>query len=187
MYCIELTVKLSPMPLVVQRKEHGDAKRLYSEVIDSIKKGNQRLLELSCEKVEDKRITVLVSEITAVQIYEKTSSSTSKRPGFSLQNWEKIGVIQFWNQPLGLAIWNLIKSLFLGPMESTSLINALFQFLNLVCGCWLVKTEVVKAPCFAWSMEEYIQKAEKFSALLDHPWFIKTQTINCLCQHVKVS
>ena len=74
------------MPLVVQRKEHGDAKRLYSEVVDSIKNGNQRLLELSCEKVEDKRITVLVSEITAVQIYEKTSSSTSKRPGFSLQN-----------------------------------------------------------------------------------------------------
>ena len=74
------------MPLVVQRKEHGDAKRLYSEVVDSIKNGNPRLLELICEKVEDKRITVLVSEITAVQIYEKTSSSTSKRPGFSLQN-----------------------------------------------------------------------------------------------------
>ncbi len=74
------------MPLVVQRKEHGDAKRLYKEVVDSIQKGNQRLLELSCEKVEDKRITVLVSEIIAVQIYEKTSSSSSKRPGFSLQN-----------------------------------------------------------------------------------------------------
>ena len=86
MYCIELTIKLSPMPLVVQRKEHADAQRLYSEVVDSIQKNNQRLLELTCEKVEDKRITVLVSEITAVQIYEKTSSSTSKRPGFSLQN-----------------------------------------------------------------------------------------------------
>ena len=86
MYCIELTIKLSPIPLIVQRKEHEDAKRLYSEVIDSIQKGNQRLLELTCEKVEDKRITVLVSEITAVQIYEKTSSSTSKRPGFSLQD-----------------------------------------------------------------------------------------------------
>ena len=86
MYCIELTIKLSPMPLVVQRKEHEAAQRLYSEVVDSIQKGNQRLLELTCEKVEDKRITVLVSEITAVQIYEKTSSSSSKRPGFSLQN-----------------------------------------------------------------------------------------------------
>ena len=74
------------MPLVVQKKEQEDAQRLYSEVVDSIQKGNQRLLELTCEKVEDKRITVLVSEITAVQIYEKTSSNTSKRPGFSLQD-----------------------------------------------------------------------------------------------------
>ena len=86
MYCIELTIKLSPMPLIVQRKEHGDAQKLYSEVVDTIHKSNQKLLELSCEKVEDKKITVLVSEISAVQIYEKTNSSTSKRPGFSLQS-----------------------------------------------------------------------------------------------------
>ena len=74
------------MPLVVQRKEHADAQNLYSEIVDSVQKNNQKLLELTCEKVADKRITVLVSEITAIQIYEKTSSSTSKRPGFSLQN-----------------------------------------------------------------------------------------------------
>ena len=74
------------MPLVVQRKKHGDAKRLYSEIVESIQKGNQRILELTCEKVEDKSITVLVSEIIAVQIYEKTSSSTSKPPGFSFQD-----------------------------------------------------------------------------------------------------
>ena len=87
MYSIELTIKLSPLPLVVQRKEHGDAQRIYSEIIDSIKTGNQRLLELTCEKVEDKKITVLVSEISAVQIYEKTSiGGSSKRPGFSIQN-----------------------------------------------------------------------------------------------------
>tara|TARA_Y100001968_G_scaffold182974_1_gene167573 strand:+ start:454 stop:717 length:264 start_codon:yes stop_codon:yes gene_type:complete len=86
-YCIELTIKLSPLPLIIQRKEHGDAKMLYSQVVDSIQKGNQRLIELTCEKVEDKKITVLVSEIIAVQIYEKTSSGgSSKRPGFSLQN-----------------------------------------------------------------------------------------------------
>ena len=47
MYSIELTIKLSPLPLIVQRKDHGDAERLYSEVIDTIKKGNQRLIELT--------------------------------------------------------------------------------------------------------------------------------------------
>ena len=87
MYSIEITIKLSPLPLIVQRKDHGDAKRLYSEVVDSIQKGNKKFLELTCEKVEDKKITILVSEIIAVQIYEKTSSAgSSKRPGFSLQN-----------------------------------------------------------------------------------------------------
>ena len=86
MYCIELSIKLTPLPLIVQRKDHADASRLYCEIVDSIQKGNQRLIELSCEKVEDKKISVLVSEIVAVQIYEKTSSSgSSKRPGFSLQ------------------------------------------------------------------------------------------------------
>ncbi len=85
MYSIEIAIKLSPLPLIVQRKDHEDAKRLYSEIIEVIEKGNKSLLELTCEKVEDKKITVLVSEIIAVQIYEKTSSSgTSKRPGFSL-------------------------------------------------------------------------------------------------------
>ena len=85
MYSVELTIKLSPLPLIVQRKNQEDAQRLYAEVIDTIQKGNQRLLELTCEKVDDKKITVLVSEIIAVQIYEKTSSSgSSKRPGFSL-------------------------------------------------------------------------------------------------------
>ena len=87
MYCIELAIKLSPMPLIVQRKKHEDAQRLYSEVRDAIEKSSQRVLELTCEKVEDKKITVLISEIIAVQIYEKTSSSgSSKRPGFSIQN-----------------------------------------------------------------------------------------------------
>ena len=87
MYCIELAIKLSPIPLVVQRKNHEDAQRLYGQIIEVIQKNNERILEITCEKVEDKKITVLVSEIIAVQIYEKTSSSgSSKRPGFSLQS-----------------------------------------------------------------------------------------------------
>jgi len=83
-YCIELSIKLSPMPLIVQRKKHEDAQRLYAEIIEIIQKANQRLLEITCEKVEDKKITVLVSEIIAIQIYEKTSGGGSKSPGFSL-------------------------------------------------------------------------------------------------------
>ena len=85
MYCIELAIKLSPIPLIVQRKKHQEAERLYAEIIETIQKGNKRFLEITCEKMEDKKITVLASEIIAIQIYEKTSGSGSnKRPGFSL-------------------------------------------------------------------------------------------------------
>jgi len=43
------------------------------------------LLELTCEKVEGKRLSVLTSDLLAVQIYEKTAAAGgSKRPGFSL-------------------------------------------------------------------------------------------------------
>ena len=43
------------------------------------------LIELKCEKVQDKLITVLVKEIISVQIYEKSSlAGGSKRPGFTL-------------------------------------------------------------------------------------------------------
>ena len=86
MYCIELTIKFSPIPLLVQRKEHSDAESLYKQICEAIKKGNPSLIEINCEKVEDKKVAVLVSEILAVQIYEKTSGSASgKRPGFSIQ------------------------------------------------------------------------------------------------------
>ena len=84
MYVIELALKLSPLPLSVQRKELRDAESLYRTVKQCIDKSQPRLLELTCEKVEDKKLSVLVSEILAVQMYEKTAASGgSKRPGFS--------------------------------------------------------------------------------------------------------
>ncbi|KGG11541.1 conserved hypothetical protein in cyanobacteria [Prochlorococcus sp. SS52] len=51
---------------------------------ESLKKGDPRLLEISCEQVEDKKIAVLVSEVLAVQMYEKTAGAGgNRRPGFS--------------------------------------------------------------------------------------------------------
>ena len=84
MYIIELALKLSPFPLSVQRKELKDAELLYKQVRHSLEKGNLKILELTCEQVDSKKVAVLVDEILAVQLYEKTSASGgSKRPGFS--------------------------------------------------------------------------------------------------------
>ncbi len=87
MYVIELALKFSPLSLSVQRKELTDAKNLYKQVRQAIERGQPRVLELSCEKVEDKKVAVLVAELLAVQIYEKTASSGgTKRPGFSFES-----------------------------------------------------------------------------------------------------
>ncbi len=84
MYIIELALKLSPLPLSVQRKELKDAQALYGQVRQAMDKGQPRLLELTCEKVEDKKVTVISADVLAVQIYEKTAATGgSKRPGFS--------------------------------------------------------------------------------------------------------
>ena len=86
-YVVELALRMSPMPISVQRKESGDAESVYQQVRQTLEQGQPRLLELTCEKVEGKRLSVLTSEVLAVQIYEKTAASGgSKRPGFSLDS-----------------------------------------------------------------------------------------------------
>ena len=86
MYVIELALKLSPFPLSVQRKDIREAQELYSKVSKCMEQAQPRLLELTCEQVEDKKVTVLVQEVLAVQIYEKTAATGgTKRPGFSFE------------------------------------------------------------------------------------------------------
>ena len=55
MYVIELALRMSPVPVSVQRKEHNDAEALYQEIRQALESGQPRLLELSCEKVEGRR------------------------------------------------------------------------------------------------------------------------------------
>ena len=87
-YVIELALKFSPLPLSVQRKKLRDAEALYQQVRRCMENGQTRLLELTCEQVEDKKLTVLGGEILAVQVYEKTAASGGiKRPGFSFDSW----------------------------------------------------------------------------------------------------
>ena len=86
-YVIELALRMSPVPVSVQRKEHVDAESLYQQIRKALGNGQPELLELTCEKVEGKKITLLVSEVLAVQLYEKASATGgSKRPGFSLDS-----------------------------------------------------------------------------------------------------
>ena len=84
MYLIELALKLSPLPLSVQRKEVEEAKALYKSLKEILHTGNPKVIEIHCEHAENKKIAVLASEVLAVQMYEKTTGAGgSRRPGFS--------------------------------------------------------------------------------------------------------
>ena len=87
MYSLELSLRYSPFPISIQKKELEDAKRIYDEIKNSMNETveTSNLIELRCDKVQDKLITVRAQEIIAIQIYEKSSvAGGAKRPGFSL-------------------------------------------------------------------------------------------------------
>jgi len=87
MYSLELSLRYSPFPISVQKKEFEDAKRIYEEIKKHIKDSEEdsNLIELRCDKVQDKLIAVKAQEIISVQMYEKSSiAGGAKRPGFSL-------------------------------------------------------------------------------------------------------
>ena len=87
MYSLELSLRYSPFPLSIQKKEFDDVKRIYEEIKNSMHDNGEtsKLIELRCDKVQDKSIAVRAKEITSVQIYEKSSvAGGSKKPGFSL-------------------------------------------------------------------------------------------------------
>ena len=87
MYSLELSLRYSPFPISIQKKELEEVKRIYDQIKNYMNETAEtsNLIELSCDKVQDKLISVRTQEIIAVQIYEKSSvAGGAKRPGFSL-------------------------------------------------------------------------------------------------------
>ena len=87
MFSVELGLRYSPLPLSIQKKEFEEVKRIYDEIKSLMNEtlDTSNLIELKCDKVQDKLIAVRAKEIISVQIYEKSSvAGGAKRPGFSL-------------------------------------------------------------------------------------------------------
>ncbi|MDA0865231.1 MAG: hypothetical protein O2890_02215 [Cyanobacteria bacterium] len=84
MYTLELNLKHSPLPIAVQKQELDAAQADYNRLIEALKSGSAVVLELTCDQIPGKSVTVLTSEVAAVQIYEKsgTASASGKPPGF---------------------------------------------------------------------------------------------------------
>lgn len=84
MYTLEVNLKHSPLPLMIQKESLDAVKAEYQKITEALKSGNTVAVELTCDQVPEKHITVLGSEIAAVQFYEKsgTASASGKPPGF---------------------------------------------------------------------------------------------------------
>ena len=83
MFTIDIIVKYTPVPLSVQRKSAEDAETIYKQVVESIRSGNPQVLELTCEKMPEKKIAVVISEVSGVQISQKSgAAATGRPPGF---------------------------------------------------------------------------------------------------------
>ncbi|MBE9137299.1 hypothetical protein IQ254_08775 [Nodosilinea sp. LEGE 07088] len=84
MFTIELTLKHTAMPLSVQKKEQSDAEATYNSVVEAIRSGSSQLVDLTCDQQPNKRVSVLGSELAAVQIFEKSGTATAsgRPPGF---------------------------------------------------------------------------------------------------------
>ena len=87
MYSLELCLRYSPFPLSIQKKEFEDVKQIFDQIKNSMTENleSSNLIELRCDKVQDKLVAVRTKEIISIQIYEKSSvAGGAKRPGFSL-------------------------------------------------------------------------------------------------------
>lgn len=83
MISIDLTLKYTPMPVSVQRKEKEAAESLYQEIIAAMRSPTPQLLELTCDKQTEKKVAVMSDHISAVILAQKDgSASPGKAPGF---------------------------------------------------------------------------------------------------------
>ena len=88
MFTLELSLRYSPFPISIQKKEHEDVLRIFDQIKNVMRDhADSVLIELTCDKMNSKSIAVLSKEIIAVQIYEKSAiAGGSKRPGFTLES-----------------------------------------------------------------------------------------------------
>ncbi|NBD16595.1 MAG: hypothetical protein GVY04_10785 [Cyanobacteria bacterium] len=85
MFSIDLTLKYSPIPITVQRKESADAQKVYEEVMNALKSATPQLVELTCEKDPEKKVAVFSDQISAVILSQKDGSPAGRPAGFFMQ------------------------------------------------------------------------------------------------------
>lgn len=89
MFTIDLILKYTAMPVSVQRKNASDAETVYQQVVTAMKTKPSELIELTCEKQPEKKITIMSDQISAVIVSQKAGGAgTGKPAGFIALNSE---------------------------------------------------------------------------------------------------
>jgi len=79
MFTIDLSLKYSPMPVSVQRKEAENAQALYEEIISAMQAGQPQLLQLTCDKQPEKKVALFSDQISAVILSQKDGAAAAGR------------------------------------------------------------------------------------------------------------
>ena len=83
MFTIDIVLQDIPLPITVQRKEAEAANSLYQELLQVMRSGSNDLVELTCDKDEDKKIAVKGNLICGVSVNKKSGGMAEGRvPGF---------------------------------------------------------------------------------------------------------
>ena len=77
MISINVTLKYSPMPVSVERKETVDAEALYAQITTAMRSPTPELLELTCEKQTEKKVAIMSDQISAVILSQKDGSNAA--------------------------------------------------------------------------------------------------------------
>ncbi|MBE9189569.1 hypothetical protein IQ230_04150 [Gloeocapsopsis crepidinum LEGE 06123] len=80
MFNIDLTLKNTPFPLSVQRKVAEDAEAVYQKLLQAMQSGSTEVVELTCESQTEKKVAVRASDISSVQMSQKTGTAAGGRP-----------------------------------------------------------------------------------------------------------
>jgi hypothetical protein len=82
-FTIDIILKDTPLPISVQRKEADAAEALYQHILTAMRSSKSEVIELTCDKQEDKKVAVFSDRINAVVVDKKTGGTAEGRvPGF---------------------------------------------------------------------------------------------------------
>lgn len=83
MFTIDIVLQDIPLPVSVQRKEAEAAESLYQQILNAMRSGNSDLIELTCDKDEDKKVAIKGHLVCAVSLNKKSGGMAEGRvPGF---------------------------------------------------------------------------------------------------------